>query len=257
MNDSEQCEESSTEESTAYEQFAAKKDEYLRSALEEANTGRVAFPELARTLEKIDFTQLKGLFLERIERTDPYDRDYLREHMSFAGSDRIVPVAGNGGVHESGANAHIDKILITITTPSTPPPLPEGVVSSVVAPEILLEQQERANAQQMLRLFHTVVHEETHIVSSEIPDEVYEVGENTGYRTGFEKGIGGGVNGDGEVVPVRSILYRSFNEGVTEKIAREVSREYLRRYESVSCERTIGSLTSQVYMKKSVCLSMH
>lgn len=212
--------------------FAEKKDKYQHDSLEHILTQRAEYPALERTLEAIDFSQLKGLFLERIMRTTSQGREYLEEHMQFAERERIVPITRNSQTRDSLANAHVDKMLITVNAPALPPPLPptEATAQTEIAPELLETMQRKIEAGQRLSLFHTLVHEETHITASEIPDEVYEVGENVGYRTGFEYGIGGGVTREGAVIPAQGVLNRSFNEGVTEKIAREISAEYIKRH---------------------------
>lgn len=211
-------------------EIAEKKEAYLARGLAQISEYRVEYPALSRTLEQIDFAQLQGLFHERLDRVDPAYRDGLRHNMPFAGKDRIVTIATDAPISKSAANAHVDKILITITEPVAPPPLPPSLAMSELPATPLPEELKRAGeASEALRLFHTVVHEETHLVSSEIPDEVYATGVPTAHRSGFEYGIGGGVSDVGVATPSKDVLFRSFNEGMTERIAQEISTEYIRR----------------------------
>lgn len=226
------------------QEIAEKKDAYLARGLAQISEYRVEYPALSRTLEQIDFGGLKELFHERLERVDPAYREGLRQHMPFAEKDRIVTIATNAPIPKSAANAHVDKMLITITEPATPPPLPPNLaMPEVPIPPFHEELKRVGEVTEALRLFHAVVHEETHLVSSEIPDEVYETGVPTAHRTGFEYAIGGGVSDIGEGIPSKDVLFRSLNEGMTERIAMEISAEYIRR-------NGLGNATSSDWEKR-------
>lgn len=204
-----------------------KKNDFLSRELAIMSQYRAEHPRLGETLEAIDFTFLKELFRERLSRTDPFDAAYLTEHFPFAEKERIIPITNDAPFPKSAANAHVEKMLITVTVPPSPPPLP-AIEMPITQQPLSAEVERDMKRDAVATLFHTVVHEETHIVSSEIADNAYQSEDPIFYRSGFETGRIG-KSGE-ESFQVNNLMYRSLNEGVTESIAREIGREYIRRH---------------------------
>lgn len=163
-------------------------------------TGEEKDLKLETWLKQIDFDVLQDMFTERIRKTG-----ISSEETNVLRSDRI------SHLYQRGVSAyipHTNKILIN--------------------QKLIKEYAARYNIDSYLIFLWTLVHEETHAVSKtrcwnllgerDLPAQI---------QSGYSSSV---------LEPDASGIYKSlgrvfelFNEGVTEKQARELSREYLHR----------------------------